>query len=55
LGQEAFVLVAENANSYVAPVRTRRRWESKAKVTAAGIGSAVETWTTTRIRFKGAD
>jgi hypothetical protein len=35
LGPEVFVLVAESANSYAALARTRRRWASKAKVTAA--------------------
>ena len=34
---EAFVSVAESANSYAALARTKKHWASKAKVTAAAI------------------
>jgi hypothetical protein len=35
LGPEAFVSLAESANSYAALAKTRRHWASKAKAPAA--------------------
>jgi hypothetical protein len=47
LDPEAFVAVAESANSYAALARTEKHWASKAKVTAAVTVKGVETLTTT--------
>jgi hypothetical protein len=47
LDPEAFVSVAESANSYAALARTEKHWASKAKVTAAVTVKGVETLTTT--------
>jgi len=53
LDPEAFVLVAESANSYAALARTKKHWASKAKVTAAVTVKGVETlMTTTRTNAK---
>jgi hypothetical protein len=53
LDPEAFVSVAESANSYAALARTKKHWASKAKVTAAVTVKGVETlMTTTRTNAK---
>jgi len=55
LDPEAFVLVAERANSYAALARTKKHWASKATVTAAVTVTGVETlMTTTRTSAKEA-